>query len=222
MKLKDALQPELVSEQAFTQPFVTVAREPGSGGAPIAQSVAEKLGFIYVDEQIVDSIATSTKKRREIIKTVDEKTRTVIEDMVHSLFNKEYVDDIQYISELAKVILTYAHQGKTVILGRGANFLTPFAKGLHVMVTAPYDVRVQRAMEYEGHDKAKAKKVIAEVEKERAQFVKRYLSKNVNKKNSYDLILNTTSLSMDQSSDIIVEAFYRKFPRSVRYGGFLK
>ncbi|MBD3279120.1 MAG: hypothetical protein GF390_00220, partial [Candidatus Pacebacteria bacterium] len=31
--------------QSFTRPFVTVAREPGSGGAPIAKLLAKKLGF---------------------------------------------------------------------------------------------------------------------------------------------------------------------------------
>jgi cytidylate kinase len=109
-----------------------------------------------------------------------------------------------------------------VILGRGANFITPFAKGLHVLVTAPYEVRVQRAMDFEGHNKKTAQKVIADVEEERSHFVKQYLQKDVDKKNAYDMILNTTYFQVDEARDVICEAFYRKFSRSVRYGAILK
>lgn len=209
-------------EAAFYRPFVTVAREPGSGGAPIAKAVADKLGFTLVNEQIVDEIAASTKQRREIIKAIDEKSRTRIEDIVHSMFNPEYIDDVKYITELAKVVLAYALKGKVVILGHGANFITPFASGLHVNITAPYDVRVQRAMDHEGLSHSQAREIIAKVEKERKDFVKQYLRKDLNKANAFDLTINTTYLPVNEASDIVVEAFYRKFTRAARYSIWLK
>ncbi|MDQ3008887.1 MAG: cytidylate kinase-like family protein [bacterium] len=205
-------------DEAFRRPFITIAREPGSGGAPIARAVAEKLHFTCIDEQIIEEIAKSTKKRKEVIKAVDEKGRTAIQDIVHSLLNVDYVDDIKYVRELVKVVLTYAHQGHVVILGRGANFITPFAKGLHVNITAPYSVRVQRAMEFEGHTLDIAKDVIAENEQERKVFIKQYLKKDSSKCNAYDMTLNTTYFTVEQARDVIIEAFYRKFPRAVRYG----
>ena len=203
-------------EHSFTRPFITVAREPGSGGAPIAEAVAQKLGYELVDEQIIDQIASSTKRRKAIIQAVDEKNRSKIEDIVHSLLNAEYIDDSAYITELVKVILAYAYRGKCVILGRGANFITPFAKGLHVNITAPYKVRVQRAIDYEGHNLSLAKEVIAKVEAERTEFVKQYFKKDPKKVNSYDLSINTTFFQFNQARDIIIEAFYQKFSSSVK------
>ncbi|MCA9369103.1 MAG: cytidylate kinase-like family protein [Pseudomonadales bacterium] len=204
------------AENSFTRPFITIAREPGSGGAPIAEAIAEKLGFEFVDEQIIDEIARSTKKRKAIIKAIDEKHRTKIEDVVHSVLNAEYIDDSAYITELIKVVLAYAYKGKCVILGRGANFITPFAKGLHVNITAPYNIRVQRAIDYEGHNMAKAREIIAKVEKERNEFVKQYFKKDPKKVNSYDLTINTTYCHFDQARDIIIEAFFQKFKHSVK------
>jgi len=219
LRLKDQ-DPSLHSftNAAFITPFITIAREPGSGGEPIAKAVAEKLGFEFIDEQIVDEIAHSTKKRKAIIQQVDEKSRDQITDMVQSLFNSEYVDDIKYLTELAKVILTYANKGHVVILGRGANFMTPFGTGLHVNITAPYDVRVKRAMDFEGLNLKKAKEVIARVEKEREGFVKQYLLRDINTRNAYDLTINTTYFQLSEARDVIVEAFYRKFSQSVKYG----
>lgn len=218
-KLKEKMSElGIEDESSFTVPFITIAREPGSGGAPIAQAVADKLGFEFIDEQIIDEIAHSTKKRKAIIKAIDEKARTRIEDIIHSTLNREYVDDLRYTKELFKVILAHAYQGKTVILGRGANFITPFAKGLHVNVTAPYDVRVQRAMDFEGFNLADAKAEIAKTEKERRDFVKQYLRKDPKKFNSYDLIINTTYFRVGEASDVIIEALYRKFSKTLKYG----
>lgn len=203
-------------EVGFPRPFITVARDPGSGGCPIAKRVADKLGFLFVDEQIIEQIAGNTKQRKAIIKAIDEKSRTRIEDIVHSTLNKEYVDDYVYISELIKVILAYAHKGHVVILGRGANFICPTGKGLHANVTAPYNIRVQRAMNYEGFDKKQAKDVIAKVEKERKDFVKQYFKKNVHDVNAYDLTINTSYLDIDEAAQLIVDSFYKKFPAHVR------
>lgn len=209
---------QVYSDSSFVRPFITIAREPGSGGAPIAKAVAEKLGFTLVDEQIVDEIARSTKKRKAIIHEVDEKSRDRITDMVQSFFNTEYVDDVKYLVELAKVILAYASKGRVVILGRGANFITPFATGLHINITAPYEVRVKRAMDFEGLNRAQAKEVIANVEEEREKFVKQYLRRDLATRNAYDLTLNTTYFQVDEARDVILEAFYRKFSRSIKYG----
>lgn len=213
---------DLTSDDSFVRPFITVAREPGSGGAPIARAVAKSLNFTFVDEQFIEEIARSTKKRKEVIRAVDEKSRGVIEDIVHSTLNAEYINDLKYVTELVKVILAYAHKGHVVILGRGANFVTPFAKGLHVNITAPYAVRVKRAMDYEGHSQEKAKEVIAETEDARKDFVRQYFRKDITKANSYDLTLNTTYLGVDGARDIILEAFYRKFPAAVRYTSMWK
>lgn len=202
---------DIPDESEFLNPFVTVARDPGSGGAPIAQAVAEKLGYEFVDEQIVEDIARSTKRRRAIIREIDEKGRSQIDDMVHSLLNAEYVDDETYVKELIKLILSYAHKGHCVILGRGANFITPFGRGLHVSVTAPYEVRVQRAMDYEGHTQKKAKQVIAKIEKERHEFVQQYFKRSIKNRNVFDLTLNTSHYTVPKARDVIIEAFKQKF-----------
>lgn len=198
-------------EDAYINPFITVAREPGSGGAPIAQIVAEKLGFEFVDDQIVEEIARSTRRRKAIIKEIDEKSRSQIDDLVHSVLNMEYVEDEKYVTELVRTIIGYAHRGRCVILGRGANFITPFGKGLHVSITAPYPIRVQRAMDYENMTEAEAKEVIAKVEKEREAFVQQYFNSNVKQRNVFDMTLNTSYFNVNKAANVIIEAFKQKF-----------
>jgi cytidylate kinase len=218
MKLKDKLLESYQENgEIFTKPFITIAREPGSGGAPIAKKLAQKLDFIFVDEQIIDDISHSIKKSKAIIREIDEKSRTRINDIVHSILNPDYVDNITYLKELTRIILAYAHKGHVVILGRGANFICPFARGLHVNVVAPYAVRVNRAMEFEGFTRQQAKKVIAKEEKERKDFVKQYFRKKLDAANSYDLTINTNYFTINRTVELILEAFYRKFGPITRY-----
>jgi cytidylate kinase len=213
LRIRDTIEKNLPKEEHFFErPFITVAREPGSGGSPIAKRLAQRLSFTLRDESIVDELAKSTKKQKKVIKEIDEKSRTYVDNIIHSVLNEEFVDEGRYARALSRIILNFAHQGNCVIIGRGANFITPFARGLHVNITAPYDVRVQRAMQYEGFDRETAEDVIARVEKEREDFVKTFFGRKITSRNAYDITLNTTHYSIDQATDVIMMAFRRKFP----------
>ena len=197
----------------FHKPFITIARDPGSGGHPIGRMVAKELKFEFLDDELLEEIAKSTKKRKEILQNVDEKGRSAIDDLLQGLLNPDYVSDITYVSELIKVILSHAYKGHVVILGRGANFITPFAQGLHVRLTAPYPVRVRRAIDFEGHTPEKARDVIAKVQKDRKEFVKQYLRKDIEDTDAYDLSINTTYFTPAEATDLILRAFHSKFDR---------
>lgn len=194
-------------------PIVTISRDPGSGGKPIAKKVAEKLGFTFYDEELVTEIAKSSKMRKSLLDQVDEKGRSLMTDFVHNMFNPDYVSDTDYLRHLCKVVLSIAYKGKAVILGRGANFITPFASGLHVMITAPERVRLRRAVQYEGYTSDEAKEILKTTENDRREFVKQYFGERITDPRFYDIILNTTFFNLDQSADVIVHAFRKKFTR---------
>ncbi len=105
MNLGDVFSFASQNESLFVKPYVTIARQPGTGGRLIAELVAKKLSFDFLNKEIVEDIAQSTKKRSAIIKSIDENGRSVINDVVHALFNEEYIDDYTYIKELSKVML---------------------------------------------------------------------------------------------------------------------
>src|SRR3989338_5051446 len=138
---KLAAVPRFVRKARTDQPFrpvITISREPGSGGRPIAEMVAKTLRFELYDEKFIEDIAKSTKRRTDLIKSVDEKARGLVTDMLQSILNPDYISDMTYIRHAAKVILTRAHRGKAVFLDRGTNFIIPAESTLRVRVQAPY------------------------------------------------------------------------------------
>lgn len=204
----------LTFRRGFDQPFVTVERDPGSGGRPIAKLLAQQLGFEFYNDRLLTEIAKSAKITKDVVEQVDEKGRNMIQDLTQSLLNPEYVSDVVYMRALIRVILTLAYKGNVVILGRGANFILPEGKGLRVRVTAPYDVRLQRAIYYETKTFDQAKETINKIEKDRRDFINQYFQKDITDPNYYDLILNTTFYNLADAAKIIERAFYRKFPQA--------
>lgn len=200
----------------FTKPFITISREPGSGGKPVASLVAKRLGFTLYDRKIIEDVSRNVHQRRALLESIDEHSRTAIDDIIHGTFNPDYVSDIRYIRSLSSVILSAAIRGEVVILGRGANFITPFEKGLHVRICAPYLVRVERAVKFEKFSRERAVREIRETDKKRKEFIRQYFGKDVSNPNYYDIVINTTSMTIENVASLVIEAFRNKFPKHAR------
>jgi len=200
------------NKKIFANPVVTVSREPGSGGKLIAQELAKRLKYTFYDKQIIEEIAESAKLRTSVLERIDEHKRTAVQDLIQSLLNPDYVSDLTYFKHLSRVILAIGAKGNAVILGRGANFILPFEKGLHIRVTAPYSTRVERAVQYEGKTLEDARETVKKFDKARKQFVEQYFGRKMRRASYYDLVLNTEILSIEDCVEIALSAFARKFP----------
>jgi len=217
---------DVVSKMLFTEksksksytfnPFITVSREPGSGGRPAAKKLANLLKFEFCDRALLERVAKSAKKRKALIESIDERGRSKMEDFTHSLLNPDYMSDTLYIKHLCNVVLTLAEKGDCVILGRGANFYTSHERGLHVRIAAPFSYRVEMAIKYEKLPERRAKSRVEKVDLDRKTFVKQYFNRDISDGNYYDLILNSTYFKPDDMAKLIIRVFEHKFP------GYLK
>lgn len=201
------------STDRFEAPFITVSREPGSGGKPMAKIVTKTLNFKFYDKRLMEDLAKSVKARKALLENIDERGRSAVEDLVHAAFNPDYVSDTRYIRHLCSVVLSAAIKGKVVILGRGANFITPFDKGLHIRVSAPYNDRVERAVKHEKISREEAIQTIKEIDQRRKEFIQQYFGKNISNPNYYDLVINTSNMKIEDAADLTIEAFKNKFPK---------
>jgi cytidylate kinase len=199
------------------RPFITVSREAGSGGRLMAKAVAKALGFEFYNKKLIELIAEKAKKRKQLISSLDEKERGFIDDLVYSLLSSDYVSEQTYIKSLCEVVLSLARKGNCVILGRGGNFITSQYGGLHVRVAAPFLVRAGYTAQYEGYTLYKARERVKKIDKERKEFIKQYFGKNPSNANYYDLVINTTYLTIEQARDVVIAAFKKKFPNWRRY-----
>ena len=95
--------------------IITISREMGSGGIPIAHKVAEKLGYRLIDGEAIMAVAKEYGLSPEAVEQADEKPP----HFVDTLDSKQFLD--LHLIEL--IILEAALKGNVVIYGRGGQDL---------------------------------------------------------------------------------------------------
>jgi len=193
-------------------PIITISREMGSGGKPIANVVAKRLGkkWRVYDQEIVDEIAKESKLEKQLIESIDERKLPLAEELIMEIFGRRLPNLSSYYRHLIKVLSLIGQRGYVVILGRGANFLFPHA--LKIRIICEMHQRIYWEMIHEKISEKEAIKRIERSDNERRDFVKILFNHDIKKSHHYDLVIRTgPNLSIEDASDIIVEMAKRRF-----------
>jgi cytidylate kinase len=192
-------------------PIVTISRQSGAGGVEVARAVAERLRFALYDRELVEAVARNSRVLDAIVEEVDERTRTAIEAGVREILTGTTLTYGDYISQLGRVVLHIVRQGQAVILGRGAHHIIEGRYRLAVRLVAPLDKRVQRKQQLMGTSAEEARAEVLRVDRERQAFAQLHFSADDDNPMSYDLVVNTGSMSMHEAADIIAHAYDVRF-----------
>ncbi len=193
-------------------PIITISREMGSGGRPIAVLVAKKLGqpWKLFHREIIDQIAKETHLEKKLIKEIDEIRVPSIEEIIADLFGKKYLSLSNYYKHLVKILTTIGRRGYVIIVGRGAHYLFPQA--LKVRIICEMDQRIKWEMEYEHLTRSQAIKRIEESDRKRYEFEKALYNHDIRKAHHYDLVIRTGRyLGIEDAADLIIMMARRRF-----------
>jgi cytidylate kinase len=205
MKRWQILHTEKV-EEAATVPSVTLSREPGSGGRVVAQKLAERLEFDVFYQEVLHEIANRAEVSKQMLATLDERGLSILEDWISSLVYDRHLWPDEYLKHLMNVIGTIGKHGRAIIVGRGANFILPPEQRFRVRITAPQKLRIQNVARDFNLSAEEAKRRIIKTESNRKAFIRKYFNADIADPNNYDLVINTSNLSIDSVTDIIAAA----------------
>jgi cytidylate kinase len=117
--------------------IVTISHEMGAGGPEIGQQVAERLGYKYVDHELISDTARRYGLQEEKLEHLDE-TKP-------SLFERFDAETRRYITAMQTAFYEFAEQDRVVLMGRGGQWLLRgVSHVLRVRVMAPFEIRVKR------------------------------------------------------------------------------
>jgi len=184
---------------------ITISRQAGSGGRTLARTLAESLGFEFIDHQILDYIAKNTGAREKLLDSLDEKSRSGVELWVEGILRGRYVDQMEYMHWLVKSVTAMAEHGNAVILGRGGNVILGARGGLHIRVVAPRDLRIANLVNYRNMPIVEAKRTIDLSDDQRRSFHRENFGSDIDNPQDYHLVLNTGSVSLECARKVILE-----------------
>ncbi len=178
--------------------IITISRQMGTGGIPIARKAAEKLGYTLVDGDAIMEVADQYGLTRESLEMADEKPPHFSEklDFKHEISLK--------LIEL--IILEFALKGNVIIYGRGGqDLLDGIHSVMRVRIIAPFEDRVERWAEREWLDPDRARILVRKSDQQRAGFIKYYFDRDWDDPLEYDLIINTKRLSDETAVRLICD-----------------
>ncbi len=194
---------------------ITVARELGSGGSYIGQRVARRLGYTYIDREILQQAAGEFGLEESELEGRDERLQSFWDKLisvvalgsVDSIYtpSPRWVSDEQLVETERRLICELAVKGPCVVLGRGGfHLLRGRAKLLNVFFHAPLSFRIQRVMSiYRAGSKREAAEMIDRSDQERARYIRFFTGLDRVDARNYDITIDTGVIDFTKAEETI-------------------
>ena len=202
---------------------VCISQVLGGRGEEIGPLVAERLGFSYVNDEIIAwaaakggvsaaEVANAEERQSALGRILAEIGRSAIpETLALSGFARmddesgETSDDLRGL--IQSVVAETAERGDVVIGAHGASFALAGKPGvLRVHVVASQETRLRRLAESSQDGTKEAQKALKDSYRARADYLSRFFGVKSEQPAHYDLVLNTDSLDAEQAAEIVSAA----------------
>lgn len=186
------------------QYVVTLSRQFGSMGRPIAMEMSKELGIAFYDRDIVEETAKRMGLSVSLVSEVEENGAPLFAKMKYPLGMglmslQEETFEIQ-----SNIIRDFARKESCIIVGRCADsVLRDFPRCLNIYVYAPYRARLDNCVHRLGMDEKTAKKMIADVDRAREIYRLRYCDGVKTVLDGRHLLIDSSYLGPEKTAHIL-------------------
>ena len=201
--------------------IVTIARQAGAQGETVGRAVAERLGWSYLDREIITQAAARARVSEATIEQA-ERVPSLLTRMMEALGRypsgfelaeampgAPHVPPLSseaYRSLIEQVIHQLDETTDAVLIGHASQaVLRGSRRAVHLYIVAPFPQRARLVAAEEGLDQDDAVRLVKSTDAERADFLQRYHGMRWNNPSNYDLILNTGRLPVSAAAGIVVD-----------------
>ena len=200
---------------------VCISHASGAGGEEVGRLVAEQLGYIYVDDDIVARAAAAGAI--DPAEVADEERRKsfaarLLEGIAHggeawalthagSSATREELrsDDVRAL--IRETIAQTAARGNVVIVAHGASHMVAGSSdALRVLVTASAATRAARIGDRDGLDEAHAAREVKQSDAARRDYLRRFYDIEDELPTHYDVVVNTDRLTVERAARLVAQA----------------
>jgi cytidylate kinase len=206
-----SLHPPEPPAEAAPRPVICVSREFGALGGEVGRQVAERLGFGFYGQELVDEIAKQAHVRRKVVESLDERIQSGIRQWVDELMVLRQFRSSDYLRNLSHVVLTLGRHGRSVVIGRGAHLILDRASTLCLRCYAPLKWRIGQVAERYELRATDAEQLIRRVDAEREAFYRAHFNVDVSDPEHFDLLLNVSTMSLEACTQLVVDAYEARF-----------
>ncbi len=211
---------------------ITISREYGSRGTAIGAVVAARLGYRYVDDDLVFLVAHRAGIDDREVRAYDQEgfsrlgafardcvamlgslappfvgTGTPTRDAPELPGQLDRFYSARYVHLAQQMIQALAAHGRVVLMGRGGQVVLRDTPGtLHVRIVSPLEIRIRRVAGDEGIAEREAARRVRRRDAAVARYLRHYYGGEWADPRLYDLILNTAALGEETAANLILQA----------------
>lgn len=194
------------------QYIITIVREFGSMGRPIARRLSELLRIEFYDRDIVEETARKMNLPVSVISINEENQGSAYSRMRFPLgkSSREKQDEIFRVQ--SEIIRSLAKRESCVIVGRCSDYiLRDFENRLSICVYAPFEKRIENCVSSLGMDEETAMQMTVEVDKARRKYHKRYANYSPEDIKNKNLLIDSSFFGIEGTARLIAEIAKSKF-----------
>ncbi len=184
-------------------PAITLSRTLGSLGTEIARSLADGLGYRMMWREVINEAACRA--------CTPEVALAVIDDLGLLGLRPSGKAQRAYLQSVRQVIEQLVAEGGVIIVGRaGQIILRGYPNVLHVRITAPLALRIERVAARHTISAAAATARVESSDRTRSTYVQRHYHVDWNGPKLYDLVINTETIPVQLARDLIARIWEQR------------
>jgi cytidylate kinase len=201
---------------------VTISRQMASGGAYIGHLLARKLGYKYVEREILHIAAKELGVDISELSKLDERHGSFVENLMKSFVfgtpeaayvppSRRPVYDQELFETESKIITAIANRHNAVIVGRGGYFvLRGVPNVVNVFIHAPMDFRVKRLQQFHEISKEQAREEIENSDRMREKFLRTMTDTERYDARNYHLCIDAEAAGFEAAVRLTIELVEKK------------
>ena len=195
---------------------ITITRQFGSMGRPIAKKMAEMLGIEYYDRDLVDQAAEKLNLPVSVINEVEEKANSLAKNpffrMASPLGSGTTTTQDKIFEAQQNIIKFLAEKETCIIVGRCADFtLSEMENAIHIYNYASYEARLEHCIKDLGMEEMEARKMMAAVDKARESYHMNFAGYAPDDKSHKDILIDSSLLGVEGTAEYLVDLVKKKF-----------
>lgn len=191
---------------------ITITRQFGSLGRPIAGKLSEILGIEYYDRDIVEETAKKLGMPVADVSSEEEIAKSRFFNMSYPLGSGTTETQDKIFAEQANIISSIANKQSCIIVGRCSDFILEDRKNsLHIYIYAPYSARFRNCVDILKMEDDEARKMIARVDKARDNYHRNYAGYLPSDCNHKDVMIDSSQFGIEGTAKILANIARERF-----------
>ncbi|MDO4166136.1 MAG: cytidylate kinase-like family protein [Eubacteriales bacterium] len=192
---------------------ITISRQFGSLGRPVAKKLSELLNIEYYDRYIIGKSATQMEMDAEDVKQVEESAQDVYRKMKYPFASPTTKMQDKLFETQKKIILDLAEKESCIIVGRCSDYiLRNYKNHVSIYIYAPYYERLRNCIDTLELTSDEAKRTLDEVDKTREAYNKHYTGCSILDITMKDIMIDSSNLGVEGTAEYLADFVKRRFP----------